>query len=120
MFYLINKTSFEILDSVDTLKECYKMILSNLNKVAKSSINQVSDFRKVIDEGFYYLRLDNNIELRQYKIADGYVYSSLYYEHIGNYIIVQYEKKEEKNLLTEIKGLNVKNKIVKNKNISTF
>lgn len=95
MFYLVSlgeKTT--ITDHVKKLKETYKMLIRNFQKKCHGSVTQTTSFDNIDNEGFYFYKHDNKIELREYKLFTGYMYNTLSFTVIGKYEIVEYNKEK--------------------------
>lgn len=94
MFYLVATPSCDIIDCVDGLKETYQMILRNLTRICKGAVVRLSGWEYVESEGNYFVKKDNHIQLRKYYWAEGYLYNTMMYEDIGEYVVTEYEKKK--------------------------
>ena len=92
MFYLINKETYDILDSTSDEKQIYHMIIKNLQRICKGAVSQTVEFDYIDEEGAYFTKKDNDVELRFYTTLKGYIYDKLDYEYIGNYTIKYYDE----------------------------
>ena len=63
------------------------MILDSLQQVCAVSVSQTNNWENIKEEGFYYLKKDNVIELRKYNIEQGYISDYLHFVDVNTFYI---------------------------------
>ena len=103
MFFVLDTVNNMILNCASEQKEIYAMVLDTLHNITGQANVQVSSFDNIEDEGFYFVKKDNDIELRQYYKSEGQVYDSFLYRHCGYYKVCEFNKALTNELIEELK-----------------
>jgi len=93
MYFIISSKYF-IHNACAEKHDIYKMILDTLQNSVSVPVNQVNTWDGIDKPNYYYLKKDNEIELRHYKLESGYISEYICWSVVERFYISDFSTPE--------------------------
>jgi len=97
MFFLIDDQK-KVVAKCRMKNEVSVMVMNYFNSKLKVPAIQTIAWEIILKDGYFYHKNGDDYELREYKISEGWMYSSLYYEVLGKYHVCEFDGKQQSKL----------------------